>query len=149
MATVLHEYFHLMALKIFGGKGYIDFSLGIMLFPWDASTTIIQQAPKNPWGLFFFYIMGSLGVIIIYTLLLYYEEDPLKLWALKIIIAPQITWTLTEPLYGMGLLPIFINIYFTYHLLLFSSWIILLSINYLIGYKGKKNYGRYKAINRI
>ncbi|MEM4310834.1 MAG: hypothetical protein QXX95_00385 [Nitrososphaerales archaeon] len=134
IATVLHEYFHLITLKVLGGKGTIDFSLQPIVFPWDASTTRVEIAPKGLANLLLFHLSGSLATTIILIVMLVYEKDFIKSLALKFVLAPQLMWSVTEPLYAFGLLPLLIDVNITYHMLLFSSWSIL-SAFLLVRYK--------------
>jgi hypothetical protein len=129
IATVLHEYFHYMALVALGGEGRLLYGWGLLIFPWDESHVVVERPPEPPGLMLWFTTIGSLATLGVLGLLYLGHQDPTVRATLLLVMMPQLAWTLAEPLAWLGRTgsPIagatrLLDPWLSYHLVLFASW---------------------------
>ena len=130
LATVLHEYAHFVVLKVLGGDGILLFGFGPLIFPWDESHVIVTSIPPGGSNLILFTISGSLFALFVLGILYFSVKDPNAKVGLEFAIMPQVAWTIAEPISwvaGSSSGPLtqlnsIIPSFYSYHLVLLSSW---------------------------
>lgn len=130
VATLLHEYAHFIILKVLGGDGILQFGFGPLVFPWDESHVIVTSIP--PGGSFFilFTTGGRLFTIFVLGILYFTLNDRNSKVGLEFAIFPQVAWTLAEPISWIASsssgtftqINSIIPSFYSYHLVLLSSW---------------------------
>jgi len=93
LAYAIHEYSHLLMLKILGGEGAIT--------EWNLTTPI--QMPDIHHGKALVAIAGGWGVMIVYSILMLILDDLQERCALLIIAIQQGIYGVGEMLFHMGL----------------------------------------------
>jgi hypothetical protein len=129
IATVLHEYFHLITLRALGGEGIVTFGLGFLIFPWDESHVFPSTMPAGlVEQLLFSGVPSAVTVAILYFFYRNVSASELE-WALWLAMWPQIIWTIAEPAlwYAKITAPTVVASHWvppsiSYHTLLFLSW---------------------------
>jgi len=129
MATLLHEYLHIVILRALGGEGIVSFGLGLLIFPWDESHVFPSKMPPGlAEQLLFSGLPAAITAAMLYFLGRSVSTKDAQ-WIFWLAMWPQITWTFAEPAlwYAKITAPrvvasVWLPPSVSYHALLFLSW---------------------------